>query len=278
MIVDFHTHILPPSFQQNREDYLRRDATFRSLFANQKSKLSTAEELLESMDRAQVDVAVVMGYGWTDPEVAREANDYLLEKAALHPRLVPFCSVNPAWGWVAVEEVNRCARAGARGVGELHPDTQGLDITEFNGMAEVMRAAEELLLVVLTHSSEPVGHEYPGKGHTTPVRLLAFCKNFPRNTIVCAHWGGGLPFYSLMPEVREALANVYFDSAATPLLYRSAVYSAVAQSAGWEQVLFGSDYPLLGYGRSLGQVREAGLSHQDLEQVLWRNASTVLRL
>ena len=38
-------------------------------------------------------------------------------------------------------------------------------------------------------------------------------------TIIAAHWGGGLPFYALMPEVRDALQNVWFDTAAGHLLY-----------------------------------------------------------
>lgn len=287
MIVDFHTHILPPNFQQHREHYLRRDRTFAALFANPKSRIATAEQLLHAMDSAMdpaicesgVDVAVVMGYGWTDSEVAYEANDYLLESGARYPgRLMPFCSVSPAWGQLAVDEVVRCARGGAKGIGELHPDTQGLDITDRDVMASTMEIAEGLGLAVLIHSSEPVGHLYPGKGQTTPDRLMAFCQNFPRNTIVCAHWGGGLPFYALMPEVDQSLENVYFDSAATPFLYRPGVYSAAVQSAGCQRVLFGSDYPLLGYDRALGQVREAGLSPDALEQVLGANASGLLGL
>ena len=34
------------------------------------------------MDEAGVDVAVAVGIGWTDPGVAREANDYLVESTA----------------------------------------------------------------------------------------------------------------------------------------------------------------------------------------------------
>ena len=279
VVIDFHTHVLPARFQQHREDYLRRDATFAALFANPKARIATAEQLLAAMDRAEVDVAVVMGYGWTDAEVAREANDYLLESASCHPqRLVAFCSLNPAWGRPAVYEVERCARGGAKGIGELHPYTQGLDITDREAMAPLMDAARELGLCVLTHASEPVGHEYPGKGHTTPDQLYAFSYNFPDNTIVCAHWGGGLPFYALMPEVGQSLANVYFDSAATPLLYRSAVYSAAVQSAGCERILFGSDYPLVGYHRALGQARESELEPDVQEKVLGGNAAKLLGL
>ena len=279
MIVDFHTHILPHSFQKRREDYLGRDATFAALFSNPKSKMTTVEQLIEVMDRAGVDVAAVMGYGWTDADVAREANDYLLESASRYPqRLVAFCSVNPAWGQAAADEVERCARGGAKGIGELHPDTQELDIADPDAMAPMMDAAREHGLLVLTHSSEPVGHQYPGKGHTTPERLYAFCRNFPENTIVCAHWGGGLPFYALMPEVDQGLANVHFDSAATPFLYRPAIYSAAVQSAGYQRILFGSDYPLVGYDRALGQVHQAGLTPDILERVLGGNAAELLGL
>ena len=279
MIVDFHTHILPHGFQQHREDYLRRDATFAALFSSPKSKMTTVEQLLEVMERAGVDVAAVMGYGWTDADVAREANDYLLESASRYPqRLVAFCSVNPAWDQTAIYEVERCALGGAKGIGELHPDTQELDIADSDVMAPLMDAAREHGLLVLTHSSEPVGHQYPGKGHTTPERLYAFCRNFPENTIVCAHWGGGLPFYALMPEVDQGLANVYFDSAATPFLYRSAIYSAAVQSAGYQRILFGSDYPLVGYDRALGQVHQAGLTPDILERVLGGNAAELLGL
>ena len=51
-------------------------------------------------------------------------------------------------------------------------------------------------------------------------------------TVIAAHWGGGLPFYALMPEVREALENVYFDTAASHLLYDATVYRRVIELVG----------------------------------------------
>jgi len=41
------------------------------------------------------------------------------------------------------------------------------------------------------------------------------------------------------------LANVWFDTAASPYLYRSDIYRLAAELAGEEKVLFGTDYPLL---------------------------------
>ena len=90
-----------------------------------------------------------------------------------------------------MDEAERCAAAGLRGIGELHPDTQGLDITDAADMGPLMALARSLNLPVLLHCSEPVGHSYPGKGKTTPDKVWRFIENFPDNIIICAHWGGG---------------------------------------------------------------------------------------
>jgi len=279
MIIDFHAHIYPASFEQRRDDLCQTDATFRDLFSNPRAKLSTAEGLVSVMDRAGAAAAVIMGVGWTNQALAREANDYLLKAANDYPgRFIPFCSVNPAWGPAALAEIERCAQLGARGIGELHPDTQAFDIASQRTMAPSMEAAASLGLPVLTHASEPVGHPYPGKGAITPDKLMAFIQNFPKNTIICAHWGGGLPFYALMPEVNQALSNTYFDSAASPFLYHPSVFKRVIETAGPSKALFGTDFPLLGYKRVLQQIEDAGLSSEDKALLLGGNARRLLNL
>ena len=277
MIIDFHTHIFPRAFGQNREKYSRLDSTFATLFSNPHSRLATAEELVAAMDEAKVDLAVVMGIGWTHKGTAREANDYIIQSVMSFPeRIVGFCSVNPAWGADAVKEVRRCAAQGIKGIGELHPDTQGFDVGSVDVMAPLMDVARALGLVVLTHASEPVGHLYPGKGTTTPDKLYPFIRNFPDNKIVCAHWGGGLPFFTLMPEMAEALANVYFDTAASPLLYSQEIFPTMVEMNGSDRILFGTDFPLIKHRRSLSQVENAPISDEARVNILRRNAQTLL--
>ena len=279
MIVDAHCHILPPSFAERRRDLAARDATFAAILANPAARIAGAPELLRDMARDGVDHAVAMGMGWTDYEVAAEANDCLIEAVADNPsRITGFASVNPAWGDAAVDEAQRCAAAGLRGIGELHPDTQGIDITNAAEMSPVMDFARSHGLPVLLHCSEPVGHQYPGKGKTTPDKVMRFIENFPDNTIICAHWGGGLPFYGLMPEVGAALRNVYFDSAASPFLYRPGIYRTVADVVGADRILFASDYPLMPHSRPLSEL--AGLSLPDCHRrlILGGNAERLFGL
>lgn len=276
-MVDFHTHIFPRRFCQEREDLLRRDATFAALYSSPRARMATAQDLLAEMDRSGVGTSVALGIGWTAPQVAREANDALLEAASRYPgRVVPFCSVNPAWGEGAALEAERCALAGARGVGELHPDTQGFDPADRALLSPLLEVARRHRLVLLIHGSEPVGHSYPGKGRTTPERLLAFIALCSGVRVVCAHFGGGLPFYALMPEVAQALQETYFDSAASPFLYRPEVFSVLARAAGPERLLFGSDFPLLSQARVMRQVEEGGLTPRERALVLGGNARRVL--
>lgn len=279
MIIDFHTHIFPPRMRENRDRYVQRDRTLAALYASPRARMASAEDLIAVMDEDGIDAAVTMGIGWSDYDTAREANDYIIDATRRwQGRIVGFAGINPAWGERAVWEAERCADAGLRGIGELHPDTQGFNLANRDAMAGLMAVAEERCLIVTTHSSEPVGHLYTGKGSVTPQVLMQFIGNFPDATIVCAHWGGGLPFYALMPEVASALRNVYFDSAASPFLYAPRVYSTVSSLVGADKALFGSDYALLRPRRLLDEITESGLTAEQQTSVKGGNAARLLGL
>jgi predicted TIM-barrel fold metal-dependent hydrolase len=277
LIIDFHTHVLPDEFRNDRSRILTSDPTFRALFSSPTARTASADELIAAMDAAGVERTVILGYGWWDPAVARIANDYLIDSAnSSKGRLVPFCSVNPRWGKGAIAEAVRCAEAGARGIGELHPDTQGFDVADEDVMRPLMSAAEALGLIVTTHGSEPVGHAYPGKGTVTPDRLFRLALHFPRVRFVFAHWGGGLPFYGLMPEVARAMRRVWFDSAATAFLYNANVFRTVATAAGADRIVFGSDFPLVSQKRAVSEACGASLSPKESEAIFSGNALALL--
>ncbi|MFN8535339.1 MAG: amidohydrolase family protein [Dehalococcoidia bacterium] len=256
-IFDAHTHVFPPDVVAARDDV--DDPYFQQLYRSPPSRLADAPTLLAAMDEAEVDRAVIAGWGWRDLDRARRANDDLLEWAARHPgRLTPFVSVPPLAGEAALLEVERCAAGGACGVGELMPDGQGF-LPDDGALDELMALAADLGLIVLIHASEPVGHAYPGKGSSTPERLLRLVERHSRTRFILAHAGGGLPFYHLMPEVAEAAQNVWYDTAAAPLLYRPEIYRALVDLVGLERVLFASDAPLIGFRRPLAHLAAAPL-------------------
>ncbi len=277
MIIDFHTHVLSPRIKNNRSHYVDSDPAFALIYSDKKAKIATADELIDSMDRDGVDVSVMVNYGWSTHELCVETNDYILESVARYPkRLIGFGAVQPHACDAAIAEIERCAREGMKGIGELRPDIQFLDFTQKEVMQPLVEVLREHHLILLTHASEPVGHIYPGKGSVTPDILYPFIANFPDLPIVCAHWGGGLPFYALMPEVREALENIYFDTAASPFLYRPEIYHQVSQLVGADRILFGSDYPLMPQSRLLREIASVELPEEARSLILSDNARRLL--
>ncbi len=276
MIIDFHTHIVPSQIKENRSRYIKEDPCFALFYSDPRMKLATAEDLIASMDQAEIDRSVILNIAWTSHELCRWTNDYIVEAITRYPeRLIGFCSIQPR-AREAVAELERCRGAGIRGIGEMRSDIQGFDLADKTMMQPIAEAAQRHGLIILTHASEPVGHSYTGKGTITPDVLSQFIVNFPGLHVVLAHWGGGLPFYALMPEVAQALGHVYFDTAASPFLYRDQVFQIVAELVGAGKILFGSDYPLIAQGRAIKAIKSLNLSPQVEAQILGENALRLL--
>jgi len=277
MIIDFHTHVFSPRIKKNRSQYIDNDPCFAVLYSKKEAKLATTEELIDSMDKAGIEISVIVNIGWMTHELCIETNDYILESIACYPqRLVGFCTVQPLSTGATIAEIERCAKGGARGIGEMRPDMQLFDLRDEEIVSPFVEALKKHQLILLTHASEPVGHDYPGKGIITPDMLYPFITRYPDLTIICSHWGGGLPFYALMPEVKQAIKNVYFDTAASPFLYSSQIYNQVSQLVGADKILFGSDYPLLAQTRLLQEIGAADLPEEAKSQILSGNARRLL--
>lgn len=240
----------------------------------------SAEQLLTALDAAGIDGAVVTGYAFADNNLCKISNDYIIEAVQKYPaRFIGLATVQPLAGDMALYEAERCLQAGVRGLGELTADGQNFDPTDpttFRDLGALLQAHNAVLML---HASEPVGHFYPGKGQTTPDKILALARNFPDLKIIAAHWGGGLPFYYLMPEVAAQAANLYYDTAATSFLYRFGVFRAVCDLAGAHKILFASDYPVLNPARLLERIRnESQLDEAELVAVLGDNTAQLFGL
>ena len=271
-VVDSHVHIFPPEVSRHRSDFVRRDKFFAELYGNPKSRIADAEMLIESMDEGEVKWSIAVGFGWQSQDLCAWHNDYLVECLRAHPdRIVALACVQPT-DPRAVGEVERRIGEGFAGVGELMPHGQGYRLDDFatsGAIAETVQAAGAILM---THSSEPVGHIYPGKGSVHPQQVAALATRYPKLKLIAAHWGGGLLFYELMPEVRAAFSNVYYDSAASSLLYERELFRIAPRLAEPHRILFATDYPLLKQKRQIEKVLQAGLDSEYLRRFLGGNA------
>jgi len=243
-IVDSHTHILPKFVDDNRDQFIASDTTFKELFSNGE-KIVSVQTLIDSMDKNSIDSSVVLGFGWTDKELAKRCNDYIINSYNKYSsRIIPFCSINPLWGDCAITQVSDYKKIGVRGIGELHPTLQNFELNDnfYQPFWDELKANN---LPVVIHASEPVGHRYPGKGYLPADKLVDFINNNQNLKIICAHWGGGLIFYSLMPEINSILDNVFFDSAASNYLYDNRIFDIATRMMNSDKILFGSDFPII---------------------------------
>lgn len=278
MIIDFHTHLFPRAIREARERYFDGEPAFKLLYESPKSKLVGAETLIAAMDEEGVDRAVIFGFPWRDIATARANNDAIIEAAARYPeRLTGLCCLDPASPGAATE-VERCLDAGLAGIGELAFYTGGIEPADLDRLEPLMALCRERGRLALIHTNEPVGHRYPGKTPNTLRQIYDLVGRFPENRIVLAHWGGGLLFYSLLKkEVGERLANVWFDTAASPYLYDRRIWTVARDTVGIDKVLFGTDFPLLRPARYVKEIEAAGLTPEDRAAVLGGNAQRLLQ-
>lgn len=279
MIIDFHTHIFPPYIRENRASYFSRESAFNTLYSPPESRLVDWEELLRNMDELEIHKSVIFGFPWQQSDLFKRHNDYIIESVQLHPdRFIGFCCFDPL-NKDAAEETERCLKAGCSGVGELAVYGQDFSPETVEACNEIMAVSSQSNVPVLIHTNEPVGHQYPGKQPMSLKGLYNLLKRYPSNRIVLAHWGGGIFLYSLMKkEVKEVLANVWFDTAASPFLYRPEIYRKAVEIIGPKKILFGSDFPLIKPSRYFKEMESAGLSPDSIDMINGGNALRLLGL
>jgi uncharacterized protein len=278
MIIDFHTHIFPSSVRNNRDIFFNNEPAFESIYRKPGARLAGSKDLLEDMDRAGVTKSVVFGFPWKLTDHYKRHNDYVIESVLKNKdRLIGLCALDPM-SPDAPEEVERCLDAGLAGAGEIAVYDSDFSKDIIDRFKDIMDICAERDVPVLLHVNEPVGHLYPGKQPMSLAGLYGLLKRYPSNRIVLAHWGGGIFFYELMKkEVRETLSNTWFDTAASPYLYRPDIYRISGELMGFDRIIFGSDYPLIKPDRYIREMTGAGLSPESVSLITGENALKLLK-
>lgn len=291
MIIDAHVHLYPAGTDldpsgwaaQAGEHHWAVLCTRRRRDGRPVQTLPTIDELLAAMDEAGVARAVLLGWYWEKAATCTWQNRFYAACVRAHPdRLSAFATVHPGAGMKAtLAEIEQARDDGLIGVGELSPHSQGYSLHDPVFTALLARAGE-LGWPVNLHVTDPAGPAYRGRVETPLADFVAVARAFPATTFILAHWGGLLPLVADLAGAAD-LANVYYDTAASPLLYGADIWSRALPVLGAERVLFGSDFPLNLYPRQdekpslvrlVAEAREAGAG----PAVFAANARRLLRL
>jgi predicted TIM-barrel fold metal-dependent hydrolase len=290
-VIDAHVHLYPPELNRDPAAWAARagEAHWARLCTRTRRDgrpvqgFPSVDGLLREMDAAGVARAVLLGWYWEKPESCEAQNRFYAGCVRAHPdRLSAFATLHPAAGRAAVlAEIRRAHHDGLAGLGELSPHSQGHG-TGDAVFLEALALAAELRMPVNFHVTDPAGKTYPGRIETPLADFVRLARDFPRLNFILAHWGGLLP---LADPAAASLPNLFYDTAASPLLYDPGVFRRMLDAAGAGRVLWGSDYPLVLFpreetraelGRFLRQAAEAGLTPAERDALLGGNAARLL--
>jgi len=274
MIIDSHTHLFPESVKNDRSLFFDKEPEFKLLYDSPRAKIATIAELIQTMDIHGVDISVISGFPWRNPDFTKKNNNTLLEAVQAYPdRIKGLACFDMSWEGAADEAV-RCMDAGLSGVGELAFYLSGIDAKALKLLEPVMAALRENgNRPCMIHTNEPIGHPYPGKTPVTLEQIDTLARTFPDNRIILAHWGGGIFFYHVMKkQVKETLKNIWYDTAASVFLYDPEIYNMAIQANVIDKVLFGTDFPLLTPDRYYADMDKSAMTKAHKRQVLGENA------
>jgi predicted TIM-barrel fold metal-dependent hydrolase len=211
----------------------------------------------------------------------RIGNAEVLEAARANPDvLIPFASVDPHKGKLAVREARELVEAGVHGF-KFHPNTQAFwpNDRAYYPLYEVIAEAG---LIALFHSGTTgIGAGMPGGGgvrlkFSNPMALDDVAADFPELDMILAH-----PSF---PWQEEALAvavhkpNVYIDLSGWSPKYFPEILVRYTNTLLKHKMLFGSDFPLIKPDRWLADFERLPIKDEVRPLVLKQNAAKLLGL
>lgn len=185
-------------------------------------------------------------------------NEALARDLETHDELLGYAVINQRDLATAERELDRWLQPGSRFVGvKMH--------THYPATAMASPQVRDALQLLDEHRAILLIHTWG----TDVVDLAELVADLPHIRVIAGHMGADR--WDLASEVARDLPNLYLEPSCSTTNAGQMRY--VMDHAPREQVLFGTDSTLLDPAVAFGQLAAADLSDDELEDVLWRNAS-----
>ena len=281
MVIDFHTHTFPDSIAARAVDSLSKEA---HIIAHTNG---TVSGLIDSMDKGGIDVSVLLPVATNASQVEGINDKAFRINEKYHDRLISFGCIHPEFSRYK-EELRRLKNEGVKGI-KIHPVYQKNDI-DSKPLLDIIYAACENDLIVITHAGLDIG--FPGVVNCSPKMCRNVINTIGEFKFVLAHMGGWrnwdeVPLYLQDTSVYldtsfssgriQALSDGYWDDKDKAMLDKDGFIKLVT-AFGSRRILFGSDSPWSSQKESTEYIKSLGFSDDDLEKIMYVNASSLLGL
>ena len=239
----------------------------------------TLSDLHQSLDNSGIERAVVHAeYEFGDP--ADALNDAVLALINQEPERfagVGTVSLEPLDIMRALRQVDFCKREGLLGI-SLQPSFFHLPIDD-KRLYPIYAKAAELDLIVFLHTGINYGVTHAIR-NDHPLFLDDLACDFPGLRLVACH--AGWPWTAEMVAVARKHANVFLEFGGLAPRYVGEpgtgweIVRRFMDSLLHEQVLFGTDWPVIDHQRALREWRAMGLKTDTLDNLLHGNAMRLL--
>lgn len=256
-LIDFHCHAFPENIVAKAVSNI---GNYYRIPMQEDGTLNTLNRFLDAdTDRKAVLLATA-----TVPHQVHSINTWMSN--IISDRIFGYAAIHADYDDIR-GEIDRVISIGYKGL-KIHPEFQNFAI-DCAGAYKIYEAAEGRLPILFHMGDE-------NSDYSSPVRLKKVLKDFPKLTVIGAHFGG----YHVWDEALRVLAdtNIYMDTSST-LAFISPQYAReLIYAHGVERFVFGTDYPMWSFEPEMERFNKLELTDNEREMILYRNAEKLLGL
>ncbi len=267
-VIDAHVHVFPARIGAAVRNWLQRHAwELRYPF--------DAEQVDAFLEARGVEAYLGLHYAHT-AGLAESMNQFALDRAKTHPRLIPCATVFP--GEPGAEGIlDRALSAGARAV-KLHAHVQRVAADDPRLEAVYRQVCAHDALLVFHCGSAPTlaGYDWDVAKHCTADALDGAMRRFPQMAVCVPHFG--MAETEGYVELLDRYPHLYLDTAMGLAGYFEIDGGRELLQRHWRRILYGSDFPHLPYAwdRDLRFICDAGLDDEQRAAIFGGNARRLL--
>lgn len=279
--IDIHTHAEEPCGCHSDDGYDDLQAKMAQYF-NAKIVQPTIDQTAAHFRERNVAAVIFPVDAERETGYRRFSNDEVLEQVARNSDiLIPFASIDPWKGKMAVREARRLIEEhGIKGF-KFHPTMQGFYPNDRMAYPFYELLAEHGCIGLFHTGQTGVGSGMPGGNgmrlkYSHPMYLDDVSVDFPDMKIIMAH--PSFPWQEEALAVAQHKPNVYIDLSGWSPKYFPEILVRYCNSILKKKVLFGSDWPMITPERWLSDFEQIAIKDHLREDIIKNNAARLLGL